>query len=184
MLQNWEWLIYLFIFYNGMLWIYFTFSRLFNNMENNIILSETVLSQTVLNASPSEIMLCWRIYNSNNHFLCSKNAHLCSKPPSILASGASLFLSHSLPLPFLVTGSLQCNYFSPDQSQRQKHFCNFLKSSQRTTFFLIPSILFCCFNQLRTSALFLSSPLPSQKLVFFLAHDRDSMNEWINDQWV
>ena len=130
----------------------FTFSRLFNNMENNIVLSETVLSQTVLNASPSDIMLCWRIYNSNNHFLCSKNARLCSKPPSILASGAFLFLNYSLPLPFLVTGSLLCNYFSPDQSQRQKHFCNFLKSSQRTTFPLIPSILFCCFNQLRTSA--------------------------------
>lgn len=97
-----------------------------------------------------------------------------SHPPSLPLEPLS---SYSLPLPFLVTGSLQCNYFSPDQSQRQKHFCNFLKSSQRTTFPLIPSILFCCFNQLRTSALFLSSPLPSQKLVFFLAHDRDSMNE-------
>ena len=49
---------FIFFFYNGMLWNYFMFSRLFNNMENNIILSETVLSQTVLNASPSDIMLC------------------------------------------------------------------------------------------------------------------------------
>ena len=31
-----------FFFSSGMLWIYFMFSRLFNNMENNIILSETL----------------------------------------------------------------------------------------------------------------------------------------------
>lgn len=31
-----------FFFPSGMLWIYFMFSRLFNNMENNIILSETL----------------------------------------------------------------------------------------------------------------------------------------------
>lgn len=33
---------WLFFFSSGMLWIYFMFSRLFNNMENNIILSETL----------------------------------------------------------------------------------------------------------------------------------------------
>ena len=55
-------------------------------------------------------MLRWRIYNSNNRFFCSKNAHLCCKLPSILASEALLFLSSSLPLPLTLKIKVSPSY--------------------------------------------------------------------------
>ena len=52
-------------------------------MENNIILSETVLSQTVLNASPSDIMLHWRIYSSTTSSAPRMPISALSHPPSL-----------------------------------------------------------------------------------------------------